>query len=111
MPKHSEDQPSRNEEEYFARKDAELIKSMRAKLDREREETERKAHYMKCPKCGTDLAEESRGDVKVDTCSRCGGMWLDAGELELMRQVEKSAKPGAFKGLLDFFPSKASSRK
>ena len=31
-----EDQPSRNEDEYFVKQDAELLKQMRAKLDQER---------------------------------------------------------------------------
>ena len=30
------DQPSRNEDEYFVKQDAELLKEMRAKLDAER---------------------------------------------------------------------------
>ncbi len=50
--RHTQDTPSRNEDEYFAKRDAELIKEMRSKLDKERDDAERKAHYMKCPKCG-----------------------------------------------------------
>lgn len=109
--RHSSDQPSRNEDEYFAKQDAELIKQMRSKLDKERDAQERKAHYMKCPKCGADLAEQAYGDVKVDVCGECGGMWLDAGELDLMRQVEKSGKSSGLRGLLDFFPNRSASRK
>lgn len=86
----SEDTPSRNEDEYFARQDAELIKQMRAKLDAERAEQERKKALMKCPKCGGDLKEEDRGSVKVDVCQDCKGMWLDAGELDLLQKVGKS---------------------
>ena len=109
--RHSAEQPSRNEDEYFVRKDAELIKEMRAKLDKDRTEQERKAHYMKCPKCGADLKEEPHGQVKVDICPECGGMWLDAGEMALLRQVEKSGGQSLFKGLLDFFPGRGASRK
>jgi hypothetical protein len=106
----SEDQPSRNEDEYFAKQDAELIKQMRANLDKERDHEERKAHYMKCPKCGGDLKEEARGDVHVDICGECGGMWLDAGELELMRQMEKSSKTG-LRGIFDMLPNRSAARK
>jgi len=109
--KHSQETPSRNEDEYFARQDAELIKEMRAKLDKERRETERKAHYMKCPKCGSDLKEETHGHVKVDVCPECKGMWLDAGEMQLMHQVQKSGGQSLFKGLMDLFPSRTASRK
>jgi len=109
--RHTSDQPSRNEDEYFARQDAELIKAMRARLDKERSTQERKAHYMKCPKCGADLREESHGHVKVDVCPDCNGMWLDAGEMALMQQVQKSSTQNVFKGLLDMFPGRSASRK
>jgi uncharacterized protein with PIN domain len=111
MAKPTQDQPSRNEDEFFAKQDAELIKQMREKLDKERIENERKAHFMKCPKCGADLNEEDHGHVKVDICPDCKGMWLDAGEMDLMRQVEKSGGKKAFQGLMDFFPGKSASRK
>ena len=45
---------------------------------------------MKCPKCGGDLAERDMGGVKIDQCSDCKGVWLDAGELELVRDTRKS---------------------
>jgi hypothetical protein len=111
MAKHTQDTPSRNEDEYFAKKDAELIKEMRAKLDKERDESERKAHYMKCPKCGYDLKEEEHGQVKVDICPNCKGMFLDAGEMELLRKVQQSSGTNLFQGILDFFPGRGASRK
>lgn len=110
-PRHSEDTPSRNEDEYFVKQDAELIKQMRAKLDKEREAQERKAHFMKCPKCGADLTEKDMGNVKVDVCPDCRGMWLDAGEMEMVRHVQKSGGGNLFRGILDLFPSRPASRK
>jgi DNA-directed RNA polymerase subunit RPC12/RpoP len=109
--RHTSERPGRNEDEYFARQDAELIKEMRAKLDKERGAQERKAHYMKCPKCGADLREEMHGQAKVDVCPECGGMWLDAGELALMHHVEKSGGRNLFTGLLDLLPGRGSVRK
>jgi hypothetical protein len=38
-------------------------------------------------------------------------MWLDAGEMALIRQVEKSGGRNVFQGLMDFFPSRSASRK
>ena len=105
-----EDQPSRNEDEYFAKQDAELIKQMRAKLDADRKAAERKQALMKCPKDGGDLKEQDIGNVKVDVCPDCGGMWLDAGELDLLRQVQKSGG-NVFKGIFDLLPGKSSVRK
>ena len=105
-----EDQPSRNEDEYFAKQDAELIRQMRDKLDTERKHQERQQALMKCPKDGSDLTEKELGTVKVDVCAECGGMWLDAGELDLLRQVQK-AGGNVFKGIFDLLPGKSSSRK
>jgi uncharacterized protein len=109
--RHTQDTPSRNEDEYFAKQDAELIKSMRAKLDTERSAQERKAHFMKCPKCGADLKEETHGHVKVDVCPECKGMWLDAGEMDLLNTVQKAGGHNLFKGLLDLFPGRGAARK
>ena len=76
MAKPTQESPSRNEDEYFAKQDAELLKQMREKNDGERLSQERKAHFMKCPKCGADLKEETHEHVKVDICPECKGMWL-----------------------------------
>lgn len=103
----SEDTPSRNEDEYFAKRDAELLKQMREKLDSEREAERRQQNLMKCPKCGAGLKEEARGDVHVDVCPDCQGMWLDAGELELMQKMSKSS--GGF--ISSFFGPGKSARK
>ena len=46
-------------------------------------------HYMKCPKCGMELIEIDYEGIKVDKCSRCEGIWLDAGELEAISKIEK----------------------
>ncbi len=106
MAKTGQEQPSRNEDEYFAKQDAELIKQMRDKLDAERKAAERKASYMKCPKCGGGLEEKAHGNLRIDVCQDCGGVWLDPGELDLVRQMEK-AGGNVFKGLMDLLPSRS----
>lgn len=40
-----------------------------------------------CPSCRTALTETSLGEVNVDLCFRCRGIWLDQGELD--RAVEQ----------------------
>jgi uncharacterized protein len=80
----TEEKPSRNEEEYFAKLNAELIKERRAELDKARAVSARQAHFMKCPRCGGDLKEVEHHNVKVDRCTDCKGVWLDSGELELL---------------------------
>ncbi|MFN8581843.1 MAG: zf-TFIIB domain-containing protein [Gemmatimonadaceae bacterium] len=86
----TENKPSRNEDEYFVKLDAELIKEQRAKLDKARSQAERSAHYMKCPKCGADLVETPFHHIKIDNCPECGGTWLDRGEIELIEHVDQS---------------------
>ena len=86
-----EEKPSRNEDEYFARLDAELMKERRAKLDSERLKHERTAHYNKCPRCGADLSERDHHGVRIDQCGECGGIWLDKGELELLEEVDRKS--------------------
>ncbi|MGH7663825.1 MAG: zf-TFIIB domain-containing protein [Gemmatimonadaceae bacterium] len=85
-----DDKPSRNEDEYFAKRDAELIRAARVRLDGERLKLERSVHYMKCPKCGADLAEREFQHMKIDVCSECRGTWLDAGELDMLTHVNRS---------------------
>jgi len=86
----TDEKPSRNENEYFVRQNAEIIKEQRARLDAEREERLRLAHLMKCPKCGHDLSEREFHHVRVDECGHCGGMWLDRGELAMLAHVERN---------------------
>jgi uncharacterized protein len=73
---------SRNEEQYFAKVDAELIKERRSALDMARSKMERASHFMKCPRCGGDMKEVAHHGVTVDQCVDCKGVWLDAGDLE-----------------------------
>jgi uncharacterized protein len=95
----TEDKPSRNEEEYFARLNADLIKERRASLDAARLQSDRKAHLMKCPKCGGDLKEVEHHHVKVDQCVDCKGVWLDAGEIELLEHATASGVTGFFSSM------------
>ena len=87
----SDSKPTRTEDEYFVKQDAELIKEQRAKLDAERSRAERRAHFMKCPKCGADLAEIEFHHLKIDRCADCGGVWLDKGEIEMLEHVDNSS--------------------
>jgi uncharacterized protein len=39
---------------------------------------------MLCPVCAVDMFVLEFERVEVDHCTRCGGVWLDSGELELI---------------------------
>jgi hypothetical protein len=83
------------EEEYFYRKNKELLEKKRAELDavRRQQETQqlKQMHWMRCPKCGQQLVEEERSGIKLDHCPGCGGVFFDRGELELLLQAEEPA--------------------
>ncbi|MEO6525271.1 MAG: zf-TFIIB domain-containing protein [Gemmatimonadaceae bacterium] len=75
------DKPSQNENEYFARRDAEWLKEQRALLDAQRAA---KAQEMICPRCGAVMAHRPFRGVTLDACGSCHGVWLDAGELAML---------------------------
>ena len=85
--------PTEREDEYFERIEQEMKKQRdeRKKKQTSREEREklRELHLMKCPKCGMDLIEIDFKGMKIDECSACKGMWLDAGEFNAMAKIEK----------------------
>lgn len=95
----TDQKPSRNEDEYFVKQDAELIKEQRHRLDAERSRAERRSHFMKCPKCGADLTETEFHHLKIDRCTECGGLWLDKGEMEMLEHVDSSAIRGFVRSL------------
>jgi hypothetical protein len=76
------EKPSRNEDEYFAKRDAELLRQQRAAAEQSAAAAARKSHYMKCPKCGYDLITSEWHGVQIDQCTQCHGIWFDAGEAE-----------------------------
>jgi hypothetical protein len=86
--------PSESEEEYFARIEFERRKKVEREKQQKLAEAEKKRlrdlHYLKCPKCGMDLIEIDYKTIKVDKCSGCDGVWLDAGELESVAKMETS---------------------
>ena len=61
-----DEKPRRNEDEYWAKVDAELIKSRRAALDAEREQARKSEQQNKCPRCCVDLKEREYHHVKID---------------------------------------------
>ena len=78
----TQDKPSRNENEYFAREETERLRKQRAELETTATRLERKSHYRKCPKCGAGLQTEEFHKIQVDRCPECHGLWLDAGEID-----------------------------
>ncbi len=78
--------PSDKEQEYFLRVELERLKKLRdehkanaAAADREEL---RRLHYLRCAKCGETMTTTKLGSVEAEVCPACGGVYLDAGELD-----------------------------
>ena len=44
-------------------------------------------HSIKCPKCGHGMTEVTYGgDLTIDRCTNCQGLWFDTGEVEILKK-------------------------
>lgn len=82
------DKPSRNEDEYFLKLDAERIERKKAEQAKLNQNEERKSHHMRCPKCGGHLVTEEFHRIQIDRCPDCSGIWLDNGEIDAVMAHE-----------------------
>lgn len=100
-----------SENQWFRENEKELLET--ARVAREKREAERaakeqaaarealkKAHFMKCPKCGHDMAEQQLGDIKIDRCTFCEGVFFDAGELEYAYMKKDEERKSLFRRLV-----------
>ncbi len=82
------------EGDYIARKEFEKLQKIKAETQLKIAEEEKvrlqNLHYLRCPKCGMELVEIVYQNVMIDKCTGCEGIWLDAGELEIISKFEKS---------------------
>ena len=79
------------ENEYFRRKEQELLEKMKSKIETE----DAKDLHLKCPKCDGTLYEATYEGIAIDVCNSCTGVWLDAGELAQIA-VQDEEKKGWF---------------
>ena len=77
MPVDLTDRGQALENEYFRKREQEIIAKMKAKI----EDDDAKRLGLKCPKCDGRLIEADFESIKIDVCDKCTGVWLDAGEL------------------------------
>jgi hypothetical protein len=88
MPIDLDDRGQALENEYFYRKEKELIEKMKAKLEADNA----KSLELQCPKCDGILIETDFEEIKIDVCNKCSGTWFDVGELAQV--VDKSENSG-----------------
>ena len=94
MPVDLEDRGRALEDEYFRRKEQEIIAKMKAKI----EDEDAMRLGIKCPKCDGTLIEADFENIKIDVCDKCSGVWLDPGELTQI--VGKEDEQGGWFGKL-----------
>lgn len=96
----SVEKPVSKEEEFFLKINQEKINKLRTEMDQKRLDDEkslrRQIHWMKCPKCGSDLKEIHHQNVIIDTCMECKGVWLDSGELNILIEGHARFSKGLF---------------
>lgn len=78
------------EEEYFARKNKEAVEKLRAKMRVAAQAKEAGLSSMGCPRCDGTLKEIQFEGAMIDTCDKCGGVWLDSGELETIMKKDST---------------------
>lgn len=88
MPIELDDRGKALENEYFRKKEKELIEKMKEKLAAENAVS----LELSCPKCDGTLIETDYEDIKIDVCDSCSGVWFDAGELAQV--VDKNEDSG-----------------
>jgi uncharacterized protein len=84
------------EDEYFVKKERELLAKLKAKQESESKAAAKNAPHMTCPKCGEPLKARSFQKIEIDQCTGCNGIWLDAGEIEQVAGKENDSWLGRF---------------
>jgi hypothetical protein len=74
------------EDMYFAERERELIGKLKAQLQK----VPPTVTDLRCPKCPGHLESYTFHSYALDRCDRCGGIWMDQGELEgVVRKVSR----------------------
>ena len=105
------EQDRKREDEWFLANEKRLLEA--ARIEREKREKERAAqtaesdrkrlreqHFMRCPKCGHEMKEETLEGVNIDRCSHCEGIYFDAGELDQVLLKHDEGRRGFFRKLV-----------
>ncbi len=77
---------SRLEEEYFYKKERELIEKNKKEAAQKRELLERTSHYHKCAKCGHDMNEVTKDGVSLLACRSCESIHISLESLNSLSQ-------------------------
>ena len=105
------EQDRKREDEWFLTNEKRLLEG--ARIEREKREKARAAqtadadrkrlreqHFMRCPKCGHEMKEETLEGVTIDRCTYCEGIFFDAGELDQVLLKKEADRRGFFRKLV-----------
>jgi Zn-finger nucleic acid-binding protein len=62
-------------------------------------------HWMKCPKCGSDMEEQEHEGVTIDVCSVCEGVFLDHIDFQSLLLKKGEVRRNVLKRVLGIFSS------
>ena len=93
------------EQDYFAREDAEKMRRLAAEQKRALAAEERRRlkelHWMRCPRCGMEMAPvKLRDDLTVDACFSCGGVFLKKPDIDIIAAPKQK---GIMAAILNWF--------
>jgi len=77
------------EDQYFAKRDRELIAKLRGERDQELRDDLKAVGELRCPRGHAQLQSRMENGVHLDECPTCGGIWLDKGEMDLLAKHEE----------------------
>jgi Zn-finger nucleic acid-binding protein len=80
------------EDIYFAQRDRELIEKLKAQLQK----VEKENNELRCPRSHGVLETHTFQGFVLDRCQKCGGIWLDNGELEAIIKQFNRVSLGAW---------------
>jgi hypothetical protein len=98
--------PKKSEEEWFAKFEIQMIRDAKRRREATKKKSEsesvRPSNYELCPKDGTRMKKKHLGNIEVEICPKCEGIWLDRGELEGILLAHDEDKKGFFRKLIGF---------
>lgn len=99
--------PSDKEQEYFLQQELQRLRELRDQYRKQLQEEERRKlkelHWLHCPKCGQKMEVSHLEGVEVEVCPACGGIYLDAGELDKVLDSKRGRVTEALRALRKLF--------
>jgi hypothetical protein len=102
-----DDRSRKREDDWFLHNERKLLEDARKARDKREAERRaretkderdklKRAHWMKCPKCGHDLKPQTLEGIEIDRCTFCEGFFVDAGELDQLFLKKEQAQRQSF---------------